>query len=147
MMPQKIRLAIVVSLFNEPVTSRLLEGALVEIENSGLEVSKVPIIKVPGALEIPLAAQRLAQLGIYDAILALGAVIRGETSHYDLVCSQVAQGCAHVALQNDCPVIFSVLTTENEEQAFDRLGGKHGHKGKEGVQAAIQMVASLKQIG
>jgi 6,7-dimethyl-8-ribityllumazine synthase len=96
---------------------------------------------VPGAVEIPFAVQRLAQLNRYDAIIALGAVIRGETTHYDYVCEQVSQGCQRVMLDFDCPVIFGVLTTENEAQALDRVGGNHGHKGKDALDCALQMIA------
>lgn len=139
--------ALVVSRFNESVTSGLLEGALRRLSEKGFTDSQITVVKVPGAVEIPLAAQRLAQLGSYDAVICLGAVIRGETSHYDYVCQQVSQGCQHVALQNDLPVIFGVLTTENEEQALERIGGKHGHKGCDAVDAAIEMVSVLRQIG
>lgn len=139
--------AIVVSRFNSEITQRLLEGALQQLKERGFSENNLTVIHVPGAIEIPLAAQRLAQRGIYDAILCLGAVIRGETDHYRYVCEQVSQGCQQVALQNDLPVIFGILTTDNEEQALDRVGGKHGHKGKESVDAMIEIVDVLKEIG
>ncbi len=140
-------IAVVVSRFNEEITSGLLEGAVARLRELEFEDSQVTIVKVPGAVEIPLVAQRLAQLGSFDAIVCLGAVIRGETTHYDYVCEQVSQGCQHAALQNDLPVIFGILTTENEEQARDRIGGKHGHKGRDAVDAAVEMVSVLRQIG
>lgn len=140
-------LAIVVSRFNEEVTLRLLDGALSRAKEAGFGDKELTVVWVPGAVEIPVTAQRLAQLGIYEAIVCLGAVVRGETTHYDYVCEQVSQGCQQVALQNDVPVIFGVLTTENEEQALDRAGGKHGHKGRDAVDAAREMVAVLRQLG
>lgn len=139
-------IAIVVSRFNTEVTSKLLEGALARLEEKGFSSDQVTVAWVPGAIEIPIAAQRFAQKGTYGAIIALGAVIRGETTHYDYVCSQVSEGCALVMMQNDVPVVFGVLTTENEDQAMDRVGGRHGHKGKDAVDSAVEMVALLKDI-
>jgi 6,7-dimethyl-8-ribityllumazine synthase len=139
--------ALVVSRFNEEITKPLLDGALSRLADLGFEPNQITVAWVPGAVEIPIAAQRLAQLGTFDAIVCLGAVIRGETTHYDYVCEQASQGCQHVALQNDIPVIFGVLTTENEEQARDRIGGKHGHKGRDAVDAAVDIVSVLRQIG
>src|SRR5207237_476285 len=107
---------------------------------------QISIAWVPGAVEIPIAAQRFAQTGVFDAIIALGAVIRGDTSHYDYVCEQVSQGCQRVALENDLPVIFGVLTTEDEEQAKARAGGGEGHKGREAIDTAVAIVATLRQI-
>jgi 6,7-dimethyl-8-ribityllumazine synthase len=140
-------IALVVSRFNEDITRLLLEGATKRLKEFGFSNDDITIVWVPGAIEIPIAAQRLAQLGTFEAIVCLGAVIRGETSHYDYVCEQVSQGAQHVALQNDLPVIFGVLTTENEDQARDRLGGKHGHKGREAIDTAVEIVNVLKQIG
>jgi len=141
------RLAVVVSRFNDEVTSKLLEGALARAKERGFVDSDITVVWVPGAVELPLAAQRLAlRHKSYGAIVCLGAVIRGETSHYDYVCQMVAQGCTQVALNHNVPVVFGVLTTENEEQALDRCGGKHGHKGKEAVDTAIEMVATLRRM-
>lgn len=141
------RLAFVVSRFNEEVTSKLLEGALARAKEKGFANSDITVVWVPGAVEIPLAAQRLAlRRASYGAIICLGAVIRGETSHYDYVCSMVAEGCNTVSLTHNIPVVFGVLTTENEEQALERCGGKHGHKGKDAVDAAIEMVATLRRL-
>ncbi|AHE66994.1 6,7-dimethyl-8-ribityllumazine synthase [Legionella oakridgensis ATCC 33761 = DSM 21215] len=104
------------------------------------------MVEVPGAVEIPLVAQQLAKHKQGKVIIALGAVIRGETTHYDYVCQQVSHGCQQVALQQNIPVIFGVLTTENEAQAWDRLGGNHGHKGMDAADAAITMYSVLQQL-
>ncbi len=141
------RLAFVVSRFNEEVTTKLLDGALARAKERGFANSDITVVWVPGAIEIPIAAQRLAlRRSPYGAIVCLGAVIRGETSHYDYVCQSVTQGCSQVALNQNIPVVFGVLTTDTEEQALDRCGGKHGHKGKEAVDTAIEMVASLRRL-
>ncbi len=105
----------------------------------GFAAANILLVEVPGAVEIPFVANRLAKKRQVRAIVALGAVIRGETTHYDYVCDQVSQGCQRVMLDHDIPVIFGILTTENEEQAWDRLGGNHGHKGKEAVDCAVMM--------
>jgi len=141
-----ISLAIITSRFNEEVTSLLYEGAISRLAELGFEEDELETYWVPGALEIPLAAQRLARTGHFDAIICLGAVIRGETSHFDYVCSQVSQGIQKVMLENDLPVIFGVLTTENKEQCLDRLGGAHGHKGREAVDAAFDMIDVLQEM-
>ncbi len=138
--------AIVVSQFNEEITSLLLEGALERLEEQGVARSKIMVVRVPGAVEIPLVAKRLAQSKKYQALICLGAVIRGETSHYDYVCSQVSEGCQQVMMAYDLPVIFGMLTTENEEQARDRVGGKHGHKGRDAADAALSMITILKTL-
>lgn len=137
---------IVVSRFNEEITSRLLEGASSRLRELGFDEGQIQVVWVPGAVEIPLVLQRLAELKAADALIALGAVVRGETTHYDYVCEQVSQGCQRVSLDFDLPVIFGVLTTENEEQALDRCGGRHGHKGKDAVDAAVEMVAVLRSL-
>jgi 6,7-dimethyl-8-ribityllumazine synthase len=139
--------AIVVSRFNEDITQRLLEGAVQRLKELDFADEHITVVWVPGAVEIPLTAQRLARADNIEVIICLGAVIRGETSHYDYVCEQVSQGCQKVSLEQDIPVIFGILTTENEEQALDRLGGKHGHKGRDAVDAALEMVSVLRQIG
>ncbi len=137
-------IAIVVSDFNPEVTSRLQEGALSYLQEH--DYPAVQTYHVPGAYEIPLAAKALLETKKVDAVIALGAVIRGETSHYDYVCNAVERGCSQLQLEFTKPVVFGVLTTENEEQAFDRLGGKYGHKGREAAQTALQMLALLKDI-
>lgn len=143
---QDYNVAIVVSRFNEEITTALYDGAITRLKELDFVDEHITTVWVPGAVEIPLVAQRLARANSHEVIICLGAVIRGETSHYDYVCNQVSQGCQRVALENDIPVIFGVLTTENEEQARDRIGGKHGHKGREAVDAALEMVSILRQI-
>lgn len=139
-------IAVVVSRFNEQVTERLLEGALQRLKELEFDEGQITIVEVPGAIEIPLVLQKLSELHQFDALVALGAVIRGETTHYDYVCNQVSEGCQQISLQYRIPVVFGVLTTENEEQALDRCGGKHGHKGKDAVDTACEMVALLRAI-
>lgn len=140
------KIAIVVSDFNAHITEKLLEGALIELREKGQKDEDINVIHVPGAVEIPLVAKKLASTHQYAAIIALGAVIRGETGHYDYVCEQASQGCQHVMLEYLIPVIFGVLTTENDEQAQDRIGGKRGHKGKEAAEAALQMIQIMRNI-
>lgn len=143
---QHYNVALVVSRFNEEITTALYEGAIERLKELEFANEHITVVWVPGAVEIPLTAQRLARADGYEAIICLGAVIRGETTHYDYVCDQVSMGCQKVALENDIPVIFGILTTENEEQARDRIGGKHGHKGRDAVDAALEMVSVLRQI-
>lgn len=138
--------AIVVGEFNQHITEKLLEGALSRLEEHGITQDHIAVFKVPGAVEIPLAAQLLAKKREYLAIICLGAVIRGDTDHYDYVCEQVSQGCQQVMLAFEIPVIFGILTTNNEQQAQDRIGGKEGHKGKDAADAAIAMVNIVKTI-
>src|SRR4051812_31214240 len=140
-------LGIVASRFNSEITERLVTGAKERLKEINHPSDDVTLVWVPGAVELPLAAQRLAQLGTFDAIICLGAVIKGETDHYEYVCRLAADGCQHVAMQNDLPVIFGVLTTQTDEQAIERAGGKHGNKGKEAVDAAVEMVSVLRQLG
>lgn len=140
-------IAIVVSRFNEDVTKRLYEGAILHLKELGFADDQITCVWVPGAVELPIVAQRLAETKSYEAVVCLGAVIRGETSHYDYVCEQVSYGCQRVALDHNIPIIFGVLTTENEEQALDRSGGHAGHKGREAIDAAVEMASILRQIG
>ncbi len=133
-------IAIVVSRFNEKITQALLEGALQRFQELQPTLSVPPVYWVPGAVEIPLIAQRLALTRQYFAIVCLGCVIRGETTHYDFVCQQLSYGCQRVALDQSIPVIFGILTTENEEQALARAGGTEGHKGRDAVEAAFEMI-------
>jgi 6,7-dimethyl-8-ribityllumazine synthase len=142
----QFNIAIVISRFNEEVTSALHDGAYRRLKELEFADDQITVVWVPGAIEIPIAAQRLARTEIYEAIVCLGAVIRGETTHYDSVCQQVSYGCQEVALRNDIPVIFGVLTTENEEQALARAGGSKGHKGRYAIDAAFEMVSVLRQI-
>lgn len=136
-----MKIAVVSSRFNEPVTRQLYAGCIERLQEHGVTLAEEDVRWVPGAVEIPLIAKRYAERG-YDAVICLGAVIRGETTHYDYVCQQVSYGCQRVALDYDVPVIFGILTTENGEQAFDRLGGKHGHKGRDAADTAMEMVAT-----
>ena len=142
-----LRFAIVASRFNEFITSKLLEGALDMMRRHGAAENAVDVVWVPGAFEIPLAAKKLASCGKYDAVICVGAVIRGATSHYDYVCSEVSKGVAQAALATGVPVIFSVVTTENIEQAVERAGTKAGNKGADGAMAAMEMANLLKKIG
>ena len=142
-----LRFAIVASRFNEFITSKLLEGALDMLRRHGAAENAVDVVWVPGAFEIPLAAKKLASCGKYDAVICVGAVIRGATSHYDCVCSEVSKGVAQAALATGVPVIFSVVTTENIEQAVERAGTKAGNKGADGAMAAMEMANLLKKIG
>ncbi len=138
------RFAIVVSRFNELVTKLLLEGALGAFERHG--AGSVDVAWVPGAVEIPLIARKLATSGNYGAVVTLGAVIKGATSHYDYVCSMVASGVAAASEASGVPVIFGVLTTETLEQALDRAGGKSGNKGAEAALAAIEMADLVDRL-
>jgi 6,7-dimethyl-8-ribityllumazine synthase len=140
----KIKIAVIVSRFNEEITKKLKLGAMERLAECGIPSHQLLVIDVPGAIEIPLIAKKIAMQKSYDAIICLGAVIRGETSHYDYVCEQASSGCQQVMLQYDIPVIFGVLTTENEEQAFDRAGGSHGHKGCDAVDAALEMIKLMR---
>lgn len=139
-------IAVVVSTFNETVTSALKEGAIHRLEELGFNSEDITLVEVPGAVEIPFVVQLLAKKNQVQAIIALGAVIRGETTHYDYVCDQVSQGCQRVMLDYNIPVIFGVLTTENDEQALDRVGGKHGHKGRDAVDCALAMHSIQSQL-
>lgn len=132
----------VTSRFNEEITEKLLEGALNVLETAEVEIFSA---KVPGAVEIPLTCQVMLQQGC-DAAVALGAVIRGETSHYDLVCNSVERGISQVMLETGKPISFGVITTENEEQAYERVGGQHGHKGEEAALVALEMVGLINSL-
>ncbi len=139
-----LALALVVSRFNELVTAKLLAGAQEAIQR--YNVANHDLVWVPGAFELPLAAKRLAQTGRYHAIVCLGAVIRHETDHYEHIAREAAAGIQRTALDTGVPCIFGVLTTDTEQQALDRAGGKHGNKGFEAIQFAIQMANLLRQL-
>lgn len=143
---ENIKVGIVASRFNEFITSKLLSGALDGLERHGVTGDDVTVAWVPGAFEIPLIASKMAKSGKYDAVICLGAVIRGSTSHYDYVCSEVSKGIAAVALKSDIPVMFGVLTTENIEQAIERAGTKAGNKGYDCALGAIEMVNLIREI-
>src|SRR6202171_87735 len=139
-----LRFAIVVSRFNHLITDRLLTGAQDALRRSGAANEDVEVVLVPGAFELPLAAKKLATKGRYDALIAIGCVIRGETSHYDYVCSETARGIQLAQMDTGVPIIFCVLTCETQEQAMARAGGEHGNKGFDSGLAAIEM-ARLSQ--
>jgi 6,7-dimethyl-8-ribityllumazine synthase len=141
-----LHFAVVASRFNEFITKRLLEGALDAIHRHGGSDENVAVAWVPGAVEIPLVALKLAKSGRYGAIITLGAVIRGATSHYDYVCSSVTSGVSAAALQSGVPVIFGVLTVDTIEQALERAGTKAGNKGFEAAVAAIEMANLMKGL-
>ncbi len=141
-----IKVGIVVARFNEFIGSKLLGGAIDGLKRHDVKEDDIDVAWVPGAFEIPLIAAKMAKLGKYDAIICLGAVIRGSTTHYDYVCSEVSKGVAHVSLQSEIPVIFGVLTTENIEQAIERAGTKAGNKGYDCALTAIEMVNLINEI-
>lgn len=140
------RYAIVASRFNASVVDPMLEAALATLANNGIEDSQVTVMRVPGAFELPQAVRRLADNARFDAVIALGAVIRGGTPHFDYVCQACALGLARVSIQTDCAVTFGVLTTDDEQQARERAGGAHGNKGEEAALAAMEMVAFNRRI-
>lgn len=140
------RIGIAVARFNEPVTSQLLDGALSALREAGVADDDLIVAHVPGAFELPLACEAMASRGGLDAIVALGCVIRGETTHYDYVCEAAEQGVVAVGLQHRLPVLFGVLTTENGEQAFARAGGDKGNKGAEIALDALRMADLFQQI-
>ncbi|MFN3455057.1 MAG: 6,7-dimethyl-8-ribityllumazine synthase [Pseudobdellovibrio sp.] len=139
-----LKIGVVTSRFNEEITSKLEEGTLAFLES--LDHVDIFAVRVPGAVEIPLAAQALLEYQKVDAVITLGAVIRGETTHYEEVCRSVERNCSRLMLDYKKPVAFGVLTTENEEQALDRVGGKHGHKGVDAAQAALEMIGLLAEL-
>ena len=143
---ENIRVGIVASRFNEFIVKRLLDGAVDGLVRHGVFDDNITVVWVPGAFEIPLIAKKMAQSGNYDAVICVGAVIRGSTSHYEHVCTEVTKGIAHAALESKIPVIFGVLTTENIEQAIERAGSKSGNKGYEAALSGIEMVNLIRQI-
>jgi 6,7-dimethyl-8-ribityllumazine synthase len=140
------RIGIVVALFNEAVTRKLLEGALAGLSARGVVEGDVDVAWVPGAFEIPAVARRLASSGRYDGLICLGAVVRGETAHFELVANEAARGIADVAREMGIPVIFEVLAVETMAQAEDRAGGSHGNKGWEAAESVLTMAALLDAL-
>ena len=140
------KFCIIVSRFNEFIGGKLLSGAVDELKRHGVEDSNIDVVWCPGAFEIPLVAKKCAKSGKYSAIITLGAVIKGSTSHYDYVCAEVSKGVAAVSLETGIPVIFGVLTTENLEQAIERAGTKAGNKGADAAKSAIEMASLINQI-
>ena len=143
---QGMRVGIVASRFNEFIVSKLLSGGEDALLRHGVLGDAISVAWVPGAFEIPVVASQMAKSGQYDAVIALGAVIRGATSHYDYVCNEVSKGIAHVSLESGVPVMFGVLTTDTIEQAIERAGTKAGNKGAECAQGAIEMVNLLRTL-
>ena len=144
--PAGMKVGIVASRFNEIIVNKLLGGAVDGLVRHGVEEDNITAAWVPGAFEIPLAADKMAASGKYDAVIAVGAVIRGSTSHYDYVCAEVSKGVAQASVKNGVPVMFGVITTDNIEQAIERAGSKAGNKGAECAVGAIEMVNLLKAM-
>ena len=140
------KFCIIIARFNEFIGSKLLSGAIDELRRHGISESDIDVVWVPGAFEIPIVAKKCAKSGKYSAIITLGVVIKGSTSHYDYVCAEVSKGVATVGLETEVPVIFGVLTTDNIEQAIERAGTKAGNKGSDAAKSAIEMANLLKQI-
>ena len=141
-----VKVGIVASRFNEIIVNKLVGGAVDGLRRHGVDEDNIATAWVPGAFEIPLIAQKMAASGKYDAVIAVGAVIRGSTSHYDYVCNEVSKGVAQASLSTGVPVLFGVITTENIEQAIERAGSKAGNKGYDCALAAIEMVNLVDQI-
>lgn len=141
------RFCIIAARFNETIVDRLVQGAVDALKRHGADDTQIGIVRVPGAVELPLAAQRVAKTRQYDGIIALGTVIRGATPHFDYVCGECASGLTRVSLEHDIPIGFGVLTTENIEQALERSGTKAGNKGIDAALTTIEMVSLLRQIG
>ncbi len=141
-----MRIAVVVARFNEPITSALLEGARRALDVAHVDAADVTVAWVPGAFELPLVAQLLASSGTCDAVVCLGAVIRGDTPHFEYVAGEAARGLQEAALATGVPIVFGVLTTETRQQALDRVGGCEGHKGEEAANTALEMVELLRRL-
>lgn len=140
------KFCIIISRFNDFIGSKLLSGALDELKRHGVKTDNIDIVRVPGAFEIPLAALKCARTKKYNAIITLGAIIKGATAHFDYVSAELSKGIASVSLQTEVPVIFGVLTTENIEQAIERAGTKAGNKGSDAAKSAIEMANLIKQL-
>lgn len=140
------RIAVIASRYNQPLVDRLLDGCLKTLSGQGVDEDRISIIKVPGAFELPVLAKRLAGRREFDAIIALGAVIRGETPHFDYVAGECARGLARVALDFEMPVVFGVLTTDTEQQALDRAGEGGGNKGIEAARTALEMISVMRKL-
>ena len=141
-----LRIAVLVSRFNETVGDRLLTGALAALERRGVRPRDVLVAKVPGAFELPIVARHLARSGRHDAVVCLGAVIRGDTPHFEYVAGEASRGIARASYETGVPVLFGVLTTETLEQALERAGGAHGNKGAEAAEGAIEMARLVRAL-
>jgi len=140
------KFCLIVSRFNDFIGAKLLSGALDELKRHGVDEKNIDVVKVPGAFEIPLAAQKCAKSGKYNALIALGAVIKGSTPHFDYISAELSKGIAQVSLQTGVPVAFGVLTTDSIEQAIERAGTKAGNKGSDAAKTAIEMANLVKLI-
>lgn len=141
------KFCIVIARFNDFIGSKLLEGAVDTLKRHGVKDENIDVVKVPGAFEIPVVANKIAKSGKYNALVALGAVIKGSTPHFDYVSAEVSKGIAQVSLQAGVPVAFGVLTTDNLEQAIERAGAKAGNKGADAAKTAVEMVNLIKALG
>lgn len=144
--PEGMKVGIVASRFNEIIVNKLLSGAVDGLVRHGVSEENITAVWVPGAFEIPLVAKKMAESRMYDAVITVGAVIRGSTSHYDYVCAEVSKGVAQAGLQTGVPVLFGVITTENIEQAIERAGSKAGNKGYDCALDAIEMANIMKAL-
>ncbi len=147
MHPTGARFGIIAARFNSFIVEHLVRGALGSLRSQGIEDAQIEVLRVPGAFELPLAAKTMARRGTYDALIALGCVIRGATPHFEYVAAECARGLARVALDFDIPVAFGVLTTDTLEQAIERAGSKAGNKGAEAACTALEMVSALRKLG
>ncbi|MDR2826276.1 MAG: 6,7-dimethyl-8-ribityllumazine synthase [Deltaproteobacteria bacterium] len=143
---QGLRIAIVAARFNDFVVENLIGGAIDYLTRHGLSQKDITLVRVPGAFELPITCQKLAQSGKFDGIVALGAVIRGATPHFEYVCAEATKGIAHVSLQTGLPIGFGLLTTEDLDQAVERAGGKAGNKGADSAAAMLETIQVLKQL-
>jgi 6,7-dimethyl-8-ribityllumazine synthase len=143
---KKTRIAIAAARFNAELVDELLTGCLRRLAELGVASARVEVVRVPGAFELPVTAQALARNGRFDAVICLGAVVRGETPHFDYVAGECARGIQDVSIDQELPVIFGVLTTNTQEQAQERIGGKHGHAGERAADAAVEMIGVLDAI-
>lgn len=141
-----VRVGIAAARFNAEVVEELLKGCLKRLTELGLDQGQVEVFRVPGAFELPVTARAMVQTGRFDAVICLGAVIRGETPHFDFVAGECARGVQQVALESGVPVIFGVLTVDSEQQAWDRAGGRHGHNGEKAAEAALEMAGVVAEI-
>jgi 6,7-dimethyl-8-ribityllumazine synthase len=146
-LPKEARFAIVAARFNQAIVDELLSGCTRRLAELGVPANRTEVQRVPGAFELPIAARALARTGRFAAIICLGAVIRGDTPHFDYVAGECARGIMQISLSESLPVIFGVLTTNTHQQALDRIGGTHGHAGERAAEAAVEMAALLHKIG
>jgi 6,7-dimethyl-8-ribityllumazine synthase len=144
--PKKTRVAVAAARFNADLTDELLAGCLRRLAQLGVADDHVEVVRVPGAFELPVAAKAFARTGRFDAVVCLGAVVRGDTPHFDYVAGECARGLQDVSIWEDLPVIFGVLTTNTHQQALDRTGGPHGHAGERAAEAAVEMITVLNHI-